>query len=184
MARLNPVNVDAAQGKAKDLLDGVKKAIGATPNLIKTFALSPAVLEGYLGFSGALKGASLNAELQEQIALAVAGLNGCDYCASAHTAIGGSLGVSADELALNLRGAASDPAVDVVLKFARSIVETKGFVSDDDIARVRAAGYSDAAIAEIVAAVALNFFTNTFNHVAGTEIDFPVVRARGEAVAA
>lgn len=184
MARLNPVNVDEAQGKAKDLLEGVKKAIGATPNLIKTFALSPAVLEGYLGFSGALKGASLSTKLQEQIALAVAGTNGCDYCASVHTAVGGSLGVSADELALNLRATASDPAVDVVLKFARAIVETKGFVSDEDIARVREAGYSDAAIAEIVAVVALNIFTNTFNHVAGTEIDFPIVRAREDAVAA
>ncbi len=162
MPRLNPIDPAHAEGKAKQLLEGVHKALGMTPNLMRTMANSPAVLDAYLNF---LK------------ALSVAGANGCDYCASAHTAAGRGLGVEDSELALNLQGQSSDPKFAAALAFAHAILAREGWVSDEDIALVRAAGYDDGVIAEIVANVAANIFSNYFDHVAETEIDFPLVKA-------
>ncbi len=175
MPRLNPVDASQAQGKAKALLDGVQKKLGTTPNLLRTMALSPAVLEAYMNFGQALSGASISPALREQIALAVANVNGCQYCASAHTAIGKNLGVDAIELTANLHGSSNDPKVERALQFARSIVSKQGWVNDAEVQQVRDAGYTDAEIAEIIATVAVNIFTNYFNHIAQTEIDFPKV---------
>lgn len=175
MPRIQPVNPDNAEGKAKTLLDGARKSLGMVPNLFATMANSPAVLEAYLSFQKALGGASLPAGLREQIALTVAGANGCDYCASAHTAIGNKLGVDATEMASNIKGFSADAKTQAVLDFAKAVVEGEGWVTDEDLKAVRDAGYSEGEIAEVVAAVALNIFTNYFNHVAGTEIDFPLV---------
>jgi AhpD family alkylhydroperoxidase len=115
------------------------------------------------------------AELREQIALAVGEANGCQYCVSAHTAIGKRLGVAEAELEASREGAAGDPKVEAALGFARALVERRGDVTDADVARVREAGWNDAEVAEIVAHVALNVFTNYFNITAGTEIDFPKI---------
>lgn len=175
MPRLTPIDPAAAEGKAKVLLDGVQQKLGMVPNLFRTMVASPAVLESYLGFSQALGGTGLSARQREQIALAVAGANACQYCASAHTAIGKGLGLSEAEAARNLAGEAEDPKTAAILVFATALVEKKGWVGDDDLAAVRAAGADDATIGEIVATVALNIFTNYFNHVARTEVDFPVV---------
>ena len=177
MSRLQAVDPATAEGKQKDLFDGVQKKLGIVPNLLRTLGASPAALESYLGFSQALGGAGLDGKTRESIALAVAGENACDYCASAHTAIGGSLGIEADELARNLRGGSADPKLEAALTFAKVVTAKRGLVSDEDIAALRQAGYDDAATVEIVASVALNLFTNYVNHVAQTEIDFPKVDA-------
>jgi len=175
MARINPVGGDTATGKAKELLDQVQKKLGFVPNLVRTMAVSPAALEGYLGLSGALAGGALPPKVREQIALAVGEANGCQYCVSAHTAIGKRLGLAEAELTASRDGASSDPKVEAALTFARVLVERRGDVSDADLARVREAGWNDAEVAEIVAHVALNVFTNYFNITAGTEIDFPKI---------
>ncbi len=183
MPRIAPVDPKQATGRAKDLLDGVQAAIGATPNLLRTMAQSPAVLEAYLGLSKTLSSGTFSAALREQIALTVAGANHCDYCASAHTLLGRKAGVAEDELATNLEGRSSDPHTQAILALTQAIVEKRGFVSDRDIGGARAAGVNDAEITEVVAAVAQNTFSNYFNHVARTEVDFPHVSA-GEADAA
>lgn len=175
MPRLNAIDPQTATGKAKELLDGVQKKLGLTPNMTRTMANSPAVLEGYLNFSGALGAGSLNAKLREQLALTVAEANACEYCLSAHTAIGKMVGLQADELAASRRATSSDPHVEAALRFAREIVVTRGAVNNEDVNRVRAAGYSEGEIAEIIAHVALNIFTNYFNTVAQTVVDFPKV---------
>ncbi|MEE8156156.1 MAG: carboxymuconolactone decarboxylase family protein [Phycisphaerales bacterium] len=175
MPRIQPIDLDQAQPKAKALLEGVHKSLGITPNGMRTMAQSPATLEAYLGFGKAMSGASLSAQLREQIALTVAGENSCGYCASAHTAIGTKLGVDTDELAANLKGLSSDPKTEAALEFARRIVIERGWVSDDDLRHVREAGYSEGEITEIVAAVAQNLFSNYFNHIADTDVDFPRV---------
>jgi uncharacterized peroxidase-related enzyme len=178
MPRLNPVDPIHADTRAKPLLDAVQKKLGMTPNMMKTMATSPAVLEGYLDFAGALAGASIDARTQELIAIAVAETNGCDYCLSAHTAIGGLHRIPAADLgaARDLRNA--DPKTAAMLRFARTVVDTRGKVADSDVAALRAAGASDAEIAEVVAIAALNVFTNLFNNVAGTDVDFPRISAR------
>ncbi len=141
-------------------------------------ANSPAVLDAYTNFRNALNRAALPAALREQIALTVAGANGCDYCASAHTAIGSKLGVDTDELADNLRGTSHDTKTQAALAFANAIVERKGWVDDDELANARDAGYTEAELLEIVATVVFNIFTNYINHAAQTEIDFPFVSSR------
>ncbi len=182
MPRLTPIDPAQADGKAKALLDGVQRAFGMTPNLLRTLANAPAALEAYLGFCQALGRGSLDAKTREAIALTVAGENGCDYCASAHTAIGGRLGVPAEELAANLGGRSGDAGLAAILRFARAVVVKRGRVSDADLVEARAAGLDDGGITEIVAAVAANTFSNYFNHVAGTEVDFPMVGSgRGRA---
>ncbi len=141
------------------------------------------MLDAYLGFGKALSGGKLRASLREQIALAVAGANGCAYCAAAHTALGKMHGLDSPELAANLDGRASDPVVAAALDFALAIVDKRGWVDDADLARVRAAGYGEGEIAEILATVALNLFSTYFNHVAETEVDFPSVALDAKAAA-
>lgn len=175
MPRLNAVDPKEATGKAKELLDGVKAKIGMVPNLMRTFANSPAALEGYLSFSSALSGGSLNAKLREQIALTVADANSCEYCLSAHTAIGKMVGLNENELVASRRATATDAKTDAALKFAHQLVVKRGELLDSEIQAVRSAGYNDGEITEIVANVALNIFTNYFNHVAQTVVDFPKV---------
>ena len=109
------------------------------------------------------------------IALAVAGANDCQYCASAHTAISKGLKVDAPEIERRLDGHSADPHLDAVLVFARKVVDKQGWVSDEDLREVRAAGHDDEMITEIVANVVANILTNYINHVADTEIDFPKV---------
>jgi uncharacterized peroxidase-related enzyme len=173
MERISPVNQQTAQGKAKELLDAVKAKLGTVPNMTRAMAVSPSVLEAYLGFNGALSHGVLPARVREQLALDVGEENHCDYCVSAHSAIGKHVGLSDQDLLDSRRGTSADPKTDALLRFARTVVAKRGVVEDADIAPVRDAGYGDAEIAEVVAHVALNTFTNYFNNVAGTAIDFP-----------
>lgn len=183
MQRIERIHEDEAPQATADLLATVRARMGGVPNILATMAQAPAALAGYLGFSEALGRGTLPARLREQIALAVAGANQCDYCASVHTALGGQTGLASDELARNLRGRSSEPGTESALRFVRRIIITRGNVSGEALDEVRRAGFSEEAIVEMVAHVALNVFTNYFNHVAGTDIDFPVVTTR-EAVAA
>ena len=175
MSRLNQVNPANAEGRAKDLLDIVKQKLGAAINLTQVMANQPAVLDGYLAFSGALVGGALSPKTREAIALAVAGFNGCEYCASAHTFISKNLKVDEAETRLNQQGQSSDARIQAVLTLVCRILETRGQVTDADIADARSEGLSDADVTEVVAQVALNQFTNYLNNVARTDIDFPVV---------
>jgi len=176
MSRISNVELENAQGKAKELLDGVNQALGIVPNVFKAMANSPAVLQAYLGFSGALKEGSLGAKLQEQIALEVGELNNCQYCLAAHSAIGQGAGLNETEIQDARKGVASDPKVQAALVFAKKVVQNRASVSDQDIEEVKSAGFSEGEVGEIVANVCLNIFTNYFNHVADPQIDFPQVQ--------
>ena len=177
MARIQPVSKETADSATAQLLDTVKKKMGMVPNLVVTMANSPAVANAYLGFSQQLSTGSLAPRLREQIALAVGEENSCDYCLAAHTALGKGAGLSESETCDARKAEAKDDAERAALEFAQKIVKDRGIVSDDDIRQVRVAGYTDGEISEIVANVALNIFTNYFNHVAGTEVDFPAAPA-------
>lgn len=176
MSRIRPVNHEESTGKAKDLLDAVKAKFGAVPNMMKTMAQSPAVLDAYLKFSGTLGEGRLPGTLREQIALASAEINDCGYCAAAHTALGKRVGLGEDAIVAAREGQAADPKVDAALKFVRALVVNRGDVSSADLGAVQAAGWSEGDVAEIIANTALNIFTNYFNRIAGTEIDFPIAR--------
>lgn len=175
MPRLQPVNPTNADPKAKTILDGVQKKMGMTPNLMATMANSPAVLEAYVAFGNALGKSALPAKLREQIALTVGELNACQYCLSAHTALGKMTGLGDEEINDSRNGDSPDRKTEAVLQFARKLVSQRGWVSDEDVASLRAGGATDAELAEIVAVVAQNIFSNYFHHVSQAEVDFPQV---------
>lgn len=177
MSRIpTPASIEAAPAAAQPLLEAVKKLFGSVPNLFRLTATSPAALEGYLGLNGALAKGALTPATRERIALAVAQINGCGYCLAAHTYIGKNVAKLADaDIAASRAGRSSDPKAAAAIRFAVAITNARGAVGDADVTAVRAAGYSDAEIVEIVAHVALNTLTNYINEAFKTEADFPVV---------
>ena len=177
MSRIDLPAREAAPAASKLLLDAVEKQLGVVPNLFRLVALSPAALQGFLGLNGAL-GKALDVKTRERIALAIAQMNGCDYCLSAHTYLGLNLArIDGAEIARNRNGASSDPKANAAVAFSARVMQARGAVSDADLQAVKAAGFTDAQIVEIVAVVAENVFTNFVNRVAQTDIDFPVVHA-------
>jgi uncharacterized peroxidase-related enzyme len=183
MSRLPiPASIEESPSAAQPLLQAVKKQLGVVPNLFRLVGNSPAALEGYLGLNGALAKGALEAPTRERIALAVAEINGCDYCLSAHSYLGKNLAkLSEAEISANRDGRSTDTKADAAVRFAVKLVSARGHVSENDLKAVRQAGYSDAQIIEIVLHVALNTLTNYVNEVAKTDIDFPVVTARAAA---
>jgi uncharacterized peroxidase-related enzyme len=174
-----PASIDTAPAASQPLLQAVQKMLGSVPNLFRLVSNSPAALEGFLGMSGALAKGALPAPTRERIALAVAEINGCDYCLSAHTYLGTNLAkLDAEEIAANRDGRSNDAKADAAVRFAASVAHQRGKVSPAELQAVRDAGYSDAQIIEIVQHVALNVWTNYLNNVAETDVDFPVVMAR------
>ena len=178
MSRIPAISDTQANPAQAGLFAAVKAALGVTPNLMRTVGNSPAALEGYLSLNGALGKGALSVGLRERIALTVAQLNGCDYCLSAHSYLGKNVAkLSEQEINAARQGESSDTKADAALRFARAVVEQRGRVNDASVAAVKAAGFGDDEVVEIVLNVALNILTNYFNNVAHTEIDFPVVRA-------
>jgi uncharacterized peroxidase-related enzyme len=178
MSRLPAIQTEAAACKARELLEAVQAKLKITPNMTRVMANSPAVLEGYLGFSGALASGSLPPKLREQIALAVSEQNSCQYCVSAHTAIGKLTGLTEQELEEAREARSHSPKDQSAIEFTRVLVANQGRVADVDFENVRKAGFGNAEIAEIIAHTALNIFTNYFNTAAQVDVDFPKVVLR------
>lgn len=176
MPRLQVVDPASASGKAKELFDGPLK--GMHINIFKGMINSPAVIEAYLGMAGALKGGALGDAEREAIQLVVGQANACDYCVAAHTMLGKNAGLSDEQTVQARKGEIPDNGkMQALTRFAASIREKQGNVSDTDIDAFKAAGYDDGAVAEVVANVALAYFTNFFNHVNQTDVDFPTPAA-------
>jgi uncharacterized peroxidase-related enzyme len=178
MSRIpTPPSIEASPAASRPLLEGVKRQLGSVPNLFRVLGLSPAALGGYLGLHAALASGELDPPTRKRLALTVAELNACSYCLSAHTYLGKHVAkLDAVELAANRNGASADARAAAALRFARALVVERGHVGSAEVEAVKAAGYSDAQIIEIVLNVALNTLTNYVNVVAETDIDFPVVR--------
>jgi uncharacterized peroxidase-related enzyme len=177
MSRLNIPTLDEVPEASKPILAAVHKQLGVVPNLFRLIGTSPAALEGFVSNNGALA-KTLDVKTRERIALTVAQVNGCDYCLSAHSYLALNLAkISPQEIALNRRGQSGDPQADAAVRFATKVTRERGHVAEADLRAVRAAGFSDAQIVEIVAVVAENCFTNFLNEVVKTDIDFPVVLA-------
>jgi uncharacterized peroxidase-related enzyme len=176
MNRIHQTDPTTSTGKAGQLFTAVQGKLGLVPNMMRVLGNSPAALEGYLNLSGALAGGVLAPQLREQIALAVAEINGCGYCLSAHTLLGGKAGLATDEIISARKSAATDSKSDAALKLARAITLQRGVIADSDLQSARAASLNDAEIVEVVTHVALNILTNYTNNVAQTVIDFPEIK--------
>lgn len=181
MARVAVIDPNTATGEAKALLDAVQSGLGMVPNFIRILANSPAALQAFLGLHAIAGAGALDPKTRERIALAVAEQNACQYCVSAHTAIGRKAGLDGDEMLANRAGRSSDSKAEATLTFARALVEHTGAVTSVEVEAVRAAGHTDGEIIEIITHVAMNVFTNLLGKATQVEIDFPKVALNGAA---
>lgn len=176
MARIIIPTVEQSPAASQHLLDAVNKQLGIVPNLMKLIGNSPTALEGYLSLNGALAKGVLPITLREKIALTIAEYNMCEYCLAAHTYIGKNLAkIDSSEIDAARNGLSNDSKTQAALQFALHVASQRGNVNDDDLASLRAVGFDDASIVEIVLNVALNVLTNYINNVAQTDVDFPKV---------
>ena len=177
MNRLTIPSLEQSPAASQPLLDAVNKQLGVVPNLFRLVGNSPAALEGYLGLGKALGKGSIGAATGERIALAIAEVNQCGYCLSAHSYLGKNLVKLDDaEIAANRAGGSGNARADAAVRFAVQVARARGHVADAEVQAVKAAGFSEAEIIEIVLHVALNTWTNYINEVARTTIDFPVAQ--------
>ena len=173
MPRLKKVTPEEASGRTKEIYDGLQKKMGKVINIFQGMGNSPAALKAYLAMSGALAEGELAPEDREVIYLAVSESNGCAYCVAAHNQIAKKAGVSDEAIAEARKFAGEGAKHQALLKFVRQVIDSKGFVQDQDLTAVRDAGYSDGQIAEAIGYIGLATYSNLFNHVNDTELDFP-----------
>jgi uncharacterized peroxidase-related enzyme len=176
MSRLTPIQANGATSELKRSLKSSRLKLGKAPNLLQVMANSPASLRAYIRADAALMRGQLTARQREQVALAVAEINGSSYGLSAHYDAGKRLGLTHHEMQLARNATAADPKAKTMLRFTQAVVLQRGEVSDDDFQALVKAGFTDAQIVEIVANIVLNIFANYFNSVAKTEVDFPLLQ--------
>ncbi len=173
MSKFKTVNVDSAEGEARDLLDGINKKLGMVPNLYAVMAQSPSTLAAQLALGNELSKGTLTPKLNEKIALVVGNDNSCGYCVSAHSQIAASLGMPDDEIVEAQKGKSEDAREQAILTLAISINGNHGHGDNSAVRRALEAGLSEAEIIEVVGQVVKNIMTNAINGIAQTEIDFP-----------
>jgi uncharacterized peroxidase-related enzyme len=177
MSRIVAIDPATTQGKTRENLDAVGKMLGGVPNMFRVAANAPAALESLVALFGATAHGTLRAPVREAIALAVAEFNRCDYCLSAHSALGRGAGLTDEQMAKARKSASSDPKIAAILGFVRTTLVERGQAGESAIANLRKAGLGDGEILEVITNVALNVFTNYLNIAVDTDIDFPAVRA-------
>ncbi len=174
MSRVN-MQTQTVPPASQPLLAQIQQAFGATPNMFKAVANSPAALQSMWSAFGALGQGSLGAKLGEQLAVAIANRNRCEYCLAAHTVLGQQAGASGAEMATAQIGQSDDAKTAAALTFALKVVEQRAKITESDVASLREAGFGDEQIVEIMAHVALNLFTNYINLALAIPVDFPKV---------
>lgn len=174
---MSRVNMQSAHipATSQALLERIRQAFGTTPNMFQAVANSPQALQSMWTAFGALGGGTLGAKLGEQIAVAVANQNRCEYCLAAHTLLGQQAGATVSEMAAAQAGQSSDAKAAAALTFALKVVKERAQVTDADLAKLRDVGFGDEQIVEILAHVALNLFTNYINIALDVPVDFPKV---------
>ncbi|WP_298367893.1 peroxidase-related enzyme [uncultured Bradyrhizobium sp.] len=177
MSRLSVPNLETDTGPSGQIYAQIKKTAGSVPNAYAAIAAhGPAALKSMLAADAVLAGGSLSKRDREIIKLVISAAGGCDYCVAAHSHLAKLAGVKADALKQIRDGAPTgDAKSDVLIGFVRKLAQSSGTVSDEDFAAIKAAGYSDAQLVEISLAFATIVFTNVFNRINDTDIDFPAV---------
>ena len=165
-SRLPLIDPDQASGAVKETLDELVKR-GPLGPMMRGMANSSALLRGYLELSRAMKRSHLDRRVSERLSLAVQEWIGCDYCLAAHTEAARKLGLSETDIELARQGTATDPKIAALVGFAQQIAAAPSEVSDVQVDELRALGWRDEQIADVVGLVALNILTGSFNLVAG-----------------
>ena len=175
MSRLNVPPLEDVPAGAQQILDNVGAQLGFVPNMFKTIASNPTVLEVVTTLQGTLSRV-LDAKTRHSIALAVSEANGCSYCLAMHTYVATEFGgMSGDDIELVRVGSSVDPKRAAAARFAQQVVDSRGRVSDAELAGVRGAGYTDPQILAIVAVAVQFLLTNFINNVNQTDLDIPAV---------
>ncbi|MEU6726534.1 carboxymuconolactone decarboxylase family protein [Nonomuraea wenchangensis] len=169
MRRLVPLEPADAPGRSKELLNDILDRRGSVGEMVATMAHSPALLEGYLNFSRAMKRVKLPRALSEKVSLAVQEWIGCGTCMQAHVEAGRAAGLSEADIALARQGTSTDAREAALIAVAVRVLAEPSSITDADVADLRAHGWSDRIIAEIVGVVALNLLTGAFNLLAGLQ---------------
>ncbi len=177
MARIEPLSIDNAPEDSKPIMEGLKAKIGMVPNIFATLAHSPAALNTLVSMSGALAEGLIDPKSREALALRIGQSHGCQYCTAAHTAMAQMAGASMEETIDFRQGKSDDAKTQALLMLTDAILESRGAISDEQLKAARDAGLSDGEIVETVAIFAVNCFTNTFNSIAQTDLDFPAAPA-------
>jgi uncharacterized peroxidase-related enzyme len=175
MSRLSVPDLNSATGATAEIYGQIKKAVGSVPNTFAAIgAHGPAALKAVLAADAVLAAGSLSKRDQETIKLVISGVVGCDYCEAAHSMLAKLAGLKPEEVRA-IRGGkpTGDLKRDVLANFVRKLAATRGTVSDAEFATIRAAGYSDAQLVDISLAFATITFTNVFNRINDTDLDFP-----------
>jgi uncharacterized peroxidase-related enzyme len=175
MKKIKAIRLESASESAKLTMEMVGKKLGRVPNMYQVMANSPAVLEAYVKFNGALSTGTLGNKMSELIALATAEKNKCSYCLSAHSFFGVKIGLSQDQMSEGRAFRSQDVKMYQGLQFVKKMLENPKSISSDDIEPLRNIGYSDGDILEIVAHVIRNIFTNYINIISETEVDWPII---------
>jgi len=175
MSRLSPIDPASATGLAKALLEQIEDEMGMVPTLIRVMANSPAVLHGFLSMQRALDAGVLDKRLRYQIALATSQANGSAYCVAAYSALGKAIGLSEEALRDARRASSPNRRTDAALKFARALENRPGPAIEPHLAQLRAVGFDDSQIAEIVAHVVFTSLSNYFYHASRIAADFPPI---------
>lgn len=179
MSRIEALKPENVPADSKPTLDAFTKNIGFTPNMMATFAASPIAFNAWAALFGGMSKA-LDVKTRDSIGLAVSEVNGCNYCLTVHSYTAKHMAkLDPDEITLARKGHANDPKRDAAVQLARKVIETRGNVSDADLAAARDAGYTDANILEIVGLVAMYSLTNFINNVSDPDKDFPPVTPAG-----
>jgi uncharacterized peroxidase-related enzyme len=166
VARIEPIPMEQAEGKARALLDELVQRGGEPGPMVRAMANAPTLLRGYLDLTRAMKRTHLDRRIVERINLAVHEWLSCDYCVVAHTRAARQLGVPESEIQLARQGTSSDPATAAIVAFAQQVLAAPAEIGDADVDRLRAHGYRDEQIAEVAGLVALQLLTGAFNLIA------------------
>jgi len=177
MSRLSTPALEATTGATAEIYAQIKKAVGSVPNTFAAIgAHGPAALKAVLQADGILAAGSLSKQDQETIKLIVSEVAGCDYCVAAHSLLGKLTGLKPEVLKQLRAGQPSgDAKRDALASFVRTLAQTGGTISDEAFSAIKDAGYSDAQLVDISLAIAVTVFTNVFNRINDTAIDFPAV---------
>jgi len=173
MPRLTVIQPGSASEGVEPIFSEIRDKFGNVFNIFKGMANSAAGLKAYLAMSTALSEGELDPVDREAIYLAVSERHRCQYCVSAHSVMAEHNGLSGDEIERVRQFASRDSRRRAMLQFVKRVMDTDGFVSEDELAEVKRAGVSDGQIVEAIAYIGLATFSNLFNHVHDTPLDFP-----------
>jgi uncharacterized peroxidase-related enzyme len=173
MKHLEPQTIESAPEGSKETLKAIKKGFGFIPNLMATFANSPAVLNGYMAMDAAWEKSSFTAKERHIILLATSVENHCDYCKAAHsTILKGMMKVDAQIVAaIRENKTLPDTKLNALVNFTRALVKERGYVPETVKADFLKQGYTEVQMMEVTVGVALKTVSNYTDHLNPVTID-------------